>query len=71
MTGRACPSPGCNSRVPSGRYACSLDWRRLPADLRTAILRAWGRRLNGAEGAMVEHQVAKDAADAWYQANPR
>lgn len=68
---RACPSQGCNSHVPAGRYACALDWRRLPAEYRTAILRAWGRRLNGVEGAMVEHETAKAAADAWYQANPR
>jgi hypothetical protein len=71
VNGRSCPSPGCSSRVPSGRYACALDWRRLPAGHRTAILVAWGRRLKGVEGAAEAHEAAKAAADAWFAGNPR
>jgi hypothetical protein len=68
---RLCPSPGCGRHVPTGRYACPTDWYRLPAGMRTAILRAWGRRTKGAEGAAKEHEDAKAAADAWLAGHPR
>ncbi len=60
-----CPAPGCARQVPTSRYACPRHWYALPAHLRTAIARAWGRRLKGVPGAMLEHQQAKDAAQAF------
>jgi hypothetical protein len=71
LAGRKCPAPGCGRTVPHGRYACAVDWRRLPADMRTAILRAWGRRLAAVEGATKEHEDAKAVADAWLVGHPR
>jgi hypothetical protein len=52
-------------------YACGGCWRRLPANYRTAILRAWGRRQRGEPGAADEHVIAKDEAGTWYRENPR
>jgi hypothetical protein len=69
--GRRCPAPGCTRTVPSGYYACRVDWRRIPPELKTAVLRAWGRRLAGAPGATQEHEDAKAAADTWLVGHPR
>ena len=66
---RTCP--GCGRTIRLSFYACGLCWRRLPAELRTAILRAWGRRQRGVEGAAAEHEHAKVDADAWLQENAR
>lgn len=65
------PCPGCGTPVRPGLYACGGCWRRIPGDLRTAILRAWGRRLHGEPGPVAEHDTAKATADAWLEANPR
>lgn len=67
--GRACP--GCGTSIRPAVYACGGCWRRLPAGLRTALLRSWGRRQRGTEGAAEEHQAAKLEADQWLGANPR
>lgn len=65
---RTCP--GCGVRIRPGMYACGHDWRRLPPDLRTDILRAWGRRQRGVDGADSEHETAKTAADVWLAGHP-
>lgn len=60
-----CPAPGCARQISLDRYACPADWKRLPADHKLAIARAWGRRTRGAPGAIQEHQDATAAADQW------
>lgn len=65
------PCPGCGRTVRPAQYACGGCWRRLPANHRTAILRAWGRRQRGTEGAAAEHELAKSDAGAWLAENPR
>jgi len=78
MTARACP--GCGAAVPITRYACPVDWHRLPSDLKRAISIAYGRyrtlMTRGADWADIQaasyaHDAAKAAADAWLKANPR
>jgi len=66
-----CPGPSCGAPVRAPLYACWGCWRRLPGNLRTAILRAWGRRLAGTDGAATEHETAKAAAASWYAQHPR
>lgn len=63
----SCPAPNCERVVGLTRYACGYHWRLLPARLRIAIMRAWGRRRRGIDGAVAEHEDAKAAADAWLQ----
>jgi hypothetical protein len=65
------PCPGCSTPVRAAMYACGGCWRRLPGNLRTAILRAWGRRLAGTGGAAAEHDAARAAGAAWYAHHPR
>ena len=55
-----CPAPGCEARVERDRYACKVDWFRLPLPLRHAINRAWHHGTAG------EHQAAMAAGDAWF-----
>lgn len=62
---------GCGNPVRVAMYACPGCWRRLPAEHRTAILRAWGRRQHGQPGAAGEHELAKASAAAWYVEHPR
>jgi hypothetical protein len=63
--------PGCGHGVRSAWYACMTCWRRLPADLRTRLLRAWGRRQHGVDGARTEHEAAKSLASVWFSEHPR
>jgi predicted amidophosphoribosyltransferase len=63
--------PGCAKPIKVERFACGGCWRRIPGDLRTAIVRAWGRRKHGVTGAVGEHLKAKTAAAEWLEQNPR
>lgn len=67
----ATPCDGCRAlavvHVTGSCYRC---WPRLPGNLRTAILKAWGRRQHGEPGALDEHETARAAAAAWFEANP-
>jgi hypothetical protein len=63
--------PGCSKPVRPAMYACGGCWRRLPVEHRTPILRAWGRRQRGVEGAIAEHEDAKASAAAWFEEHPR
>lgn len=69
------PCGGCGNPVRVAMYACPYAcpgcWRRLPGDLRTAILRAWGRRQHGEPGAAKEHVRAKARVAAWFEEHPR
>lgn len=56
-----CPRPGCTQRVPTDQYACRSDWYALPADIRTAIWRAWRR------GDVEAHYLARKQAAQWYR----
>lgn len=60
-----CPAPGCTRTIAIRFYACPVHWRRLPADLKLAVLTSWGRRRAGAPGAREEHEAAKANAYAW------
>jgi len=62
---------GCGTRISSALFACRSCWPRLPAGLRTQILRSWGRRQHGTEGAAAEHETAKAYASAWFARHPR
>jgi hypothetical protein len=50
---------------------CTGCWQRLPGDLRTAILRAWGRRGAGIREARDEHTAALVTAEIWFARHPR
>jgi len=65
------PCPGCATPIQIQRFACGGCWRRIPGNLRTAIARSWGRRLNGVTGAVGEHLSAKTAAVEWLEQHPR
>ncbi len=36
-----CPVRQCRHRVPAGKRMCPGHWRKLPAPVRAAVLRAW------------------------------
>lgn len=40
-TTHECPAPTCSARVPFSQLACRTHWRLVPADLRSALTRAW------------------------------
>lgn len=63
---------GCGASARGGATMCCTGcWQRLPGDLRTAILRAWGRRGAGAAGAREEHTAALVTAEVWFAVHPR
>lgn len=70
MTRPACVLAGCERHAHTDLPWCVSDFRRLPPDLRTAYVRAFGRREQLVDGAMAELQVARDAADAWFEQHP-
>lgn len=41
MSDHRCPSPGCDTRVPSSQFACRPHWFSLPKTLRDAIWDAY------------------------------
>jgi hypothetical protein len=59
----ACPGK-CGAQIARHRFACRVDWYRLPADIRTAISDNY-KRNPGAHFAAV-----RDAIE-WYADNPR
>ena len=65
------PCPGCAHQIKVRMYACPGCWRRLPGNLRTAIVRAYGRRQHGVDGAAGEHTKAKATATEWLEQHPR
>lgn len=52
-----CPSPGCEERVPSGRYACRRHWFTIPKPLRDELWQAFRT-----EGIFSEEYIAAAAA---------
>jgi hypothetical protein len=55
-----CPC-GCGSRINSNHFACRAGWRKLPADLRVAIVDTYRRDPAG-------HREAMADARQWYAA---
>jgi hypothetical protein len=62
MAARDCPN--CGREIAVLKFACAACWRRLPRSLKQPILRAYARLDWDA------HMAAKEAAAAWYAANP-
>lgn len=58
--------PGCGERIPFTRFACLVDWRRLPLDLRRPVSATARRTLLDPE----RRAIVQDAR-RWYRENPR
>lgn len=63
--------PNCGAHIRGAMFACRNCWPRLPPNLRTAILRAWGRRRAGVATAEAEHEAAKATALRWFVEHPK
>lgn len=58
MSDHECPIDGCAKRVPDHMLMCGAHWRRVPADLRSRLYRAWS---GGAGAGSDEHAEAMRA----------
>lgn len=67
---RTCAVDGCERRAHTDLPWCVGDLRRLPPEMRTAYIRAVGRRDRLVNGAMVELETARAAAEAWFAEHP-